>query len=199
MNLEEIKAVWSEMSDQLEKQKKLTNEIILKMTQERYSNKFQKITIIESIGAIVCFIAALYVLLNFGKLDTWYLLVCGIITLGFMLILPILVLRSLSQLKNLNITEGSYKDTIVKFSRVKKNLLMQQQFGMYGGVLVFFTSLAIFAKMFNDEDIFLNQQEVGLYIFTAVVLVLLVLFTRWGYNCYKSITSSAENILKELE
>ena len=101
MDIEEIKAVWSEMSDQLEKQKKLTNEIILNMTQERYSNKFQKVTIIESFGAFICFIAALYLLLNFGKLDTWYLIMCGIITLGFMLILPVLVLRSLSKIKNL--------------------------------------------------------------------------------------------------
>lgn len=199
MDLEEIKAVWSEMSDQLDKQKKLTNEIILNMTQERYSNKFQKITIIESFGAFICFITALYLMLNFGKLDTWYLLLCGIITLGFMLVLPVLVLRSLSKIKNLNITEGTYKDTIVKYARVKKNLLMQQQFGMYGGVVVFFTSLAVFAKMFKDEDIFMHQQEVGVYIFTVVVLILLVFFTRWGYNCYKSITSSAENILKELE
>lgn len=199
MDLEEIKAVWSEMSDQLDKQKKLTNEIILNMTQERYSNKFQKITIIESFGAFICFITALYLMLNFGKLDTWYLLLCGIITLGFMLVLPVLVLRSLTKIKNLNITQGTYKDTIVKYARVKKNLLMQQQFGMYGGVVVFFTSLAVFAKMFKDEDIFMHQQEVGVYIFTVVVLILLVFFTRWGYNCYKSITSSAENILKELE
>jgi hypothetical protein len=199
MDLEEIKTIWSEMSDQLEQQKKLTNEIILKMTQERYSNKFQKVTIYESIGALICFVAAVFIIVNFGKLDTWYLAVCGIITLGFMLILPVLVLRSLSQLKNLNITENNYGDTIVKYERAKRNLLMQQQFGIYGGFVVFFTSLAVFSKIFSDEDLFLAQQDSWLYIFTLVILVLLFFFSRWGYKCYKSITSSAENILKELE
>ena len=199
MDLEELKAVWSEVSDQLEKQKKLTNEIILNMTQERYSNKFKKITNIESFGAIICYLGALLVIANFAKLDTWYLVICGIITLGFMLILPTLVLRSLSQIKNLNITDGTYRDTIVKFERVKKNLLLQQQFGMYGGFIVFFTSLAVSSKMISGEDIFLKQLDTGIYIFIGVVLVLLFFFTRWGYNCYKSITSSAENILNELE
>ena len=199
MDLEEIKAVWSEMSDQLEQQKKLTNEIILKMTQERYSNKFQKITIFESMGAVICFIAAFFLIVNFGKLDTWYLAVCGGITLVFMLVLPILVLRSLSQLKNLNITEGSYRDTIVKYEKAKRNLLMQQQFGIYGSFVIFFTTLAIFSKIFSGEDIFMQQQDTWIYVFTIAVAILLVFFARWGYKCYKSITSSAENILKELE
>ncbi|MEX0289613.1 MAG: hypothetical protein AB3N14_10935 [Flavobacteriaceae bacterium] len=199
MDLEEIKAVWSEMSDQLEQQKKLTNEIILKMTQERYSNKFQKVTIFESLGAIVCFIAALFLIINFDKLDTWYLAVCGGITLVFMLVLPVLVLRSLSQIKNLNITQSSYKDTVVKYEKVKRNLLMQQQFGIYGSFVIFFTSLAIFSKIFSGEDIFVQQQDTGVYIFTVAMGILLFFFARWGYKCYKSITSSAESILRELE
>jgi len=199
MDLEAIKKVWSEMSDQLEKQKKLTNEIILKMTQERYSNKFRNILNIESFGAVICYLGAILLIANFGKLDTWYLVLCGIITLGFMLILPLLVLRSLSQIKNLNITKGTYKDTIVKFERVKKNLLLQQQFGVFGGFMVFFTALAVSAKIMSGEDIFMKQQDLGVYIFTGITIVLLFFFTRWGYNCYKSITTSAENILKELE
>jgi hypothetical protein len=199
MDFEEIKAVWSEMSDQLEQQKKLTNEIIIKMTQERYSNKFQKIIAYESIGAVICFAAALFLILNFSKLDTWYLASCGIVTLMFLLVIPILVLRSLSRIKKLDITENSYKDTIVKYERMKKNLLLQQQFGVYGSVLIFFTSLAIFSKISSGKDIFLIQQDVSVYLLILPVLVALVFFARWGYTCYKSITSSAETILRELE
>jgi len=199
MDLEEIKAIWSDMSDQLEQQKKLTNEIIIKMTQERYSNKFQKITIFESMGAVVCFIAAFYIIINFDKLDSWYLVVCGVITLVFMLVLPILVLRSLHQIRNLNITESSYRDTVVNYERIRRNLLMQQQFGIYGSFVIFFTTLAIFSRISSGEDIFQDYQDTGVYIFGAIVCVLLYFFARWGYGCYKSITSSAESIIKELE
>jgi hypothetical protein len=199
MDLEEIKAIWSDMSDQLEHQKKLTNEIILKMTQQRYSNKFQKITIYERIGAVICFITAFFLLINFDKLDTWYLALCGGITLVFVVVLPILVLRSLNHIKNLNITDSSYSDTIVKYEKARRNLLVQQQFGIYGSFVIFFTTLAIFSKIFSGEDIFIEQQDTGMYVFTAAVGILLVFFTRWGYKCYKSITSSAENILRELE
>ena len=67
-----MQQTWKEMSLELEKQKKLTTTIILKMTQEKYKNKFGTITIIESIGAVICFIAAIYILINFAKLDTWF-------------------------------------------------------------------------------------------------------------------------------
>ena len=89
MDLEEIQTIWSEMSDQLEQQKKLTNELIMKMTQERYRTKFDKITFYESIGAVICFLAAIYFLVNINKLDTWYLLACGIFTIAFLILLPI--------------------------------------------------------------------------------------------------------------
>ncbi len=199
MNLEEIQAVWSEMSDQLENQKKLTNEIIMQMTQQRYTNKFKKITFYETIGAIICFAAALGIILNFHKLDTWYLMLCGGLTLLFTLFLPIAVLRSLSRISKVNLVESSYKDTIVHYSKEKKHLLMLQQFGMYAGFIVFFCAIPVSSKILSNKDFFMMEKSIGFYLFVAVVLVFLFFFVRWGYGCYKRITNSAEDILKELE
>ena len=60
MEIEELQSVWSEMSAQLEKQKKLTNELIMEMTQNRYSTKFDKLTFYETIGAVISFVMAIY-------------------------------------------------------------------------------------------------------------------------------------------
>ncbi len=199
MDLEEIKEVWAEMSDQLEQQKKLTNEIILKMTQQNYTNKFQKVTNYESVGAIFCFLIAMYILLNFGKLDTWYLQLCGGITLAFLLIMPLLVLRALTQIKKLSITENNYKETIVAFEKAKTHLLMIQQFSIYLSFILFFTTIPVASKLISNEDFFIMEKENWLYGFIAIVLVFVFFFSRWGYRCYKRITNSAENVLRELE
>ena len=197
MDLEEIQTVWSEMTDQLEKQKKLTTELIMKMTQERYRTKFDKITFYETIGAVVCFVMALYLLVNINKLDTWYLLACGIFTVAFLIILPIITLGLLGKIKRMNIIKNSFKETIVGYTKSKNQLLLMQRVGIYLSFVLMFTCLPVFSKIMNNKDLFLQGKIWLTYI--PVMVIFLLLFTRWGYKCYKNITNSAENILKELE
>jgi len=197
MDLEEIKTVWSEMSDQLEKQKKLTNEIILKMTQERYTNKIQRISTYETIGAILCFAMALVVLFNFAKLDIWYLMVCGVFTFVYLLVLPILVLRSITSMKKIKFAKDSYKEALIGFTKAKKQFLFIQRMGIYLGFILVFTSLPVASKIMKNKDLFLENEVLRWYF--PIMAVFLFFFGRWGYNCYRGITNSAENILKELE
>ena len=197
MDLEEIQTIWSEMSVQLAQQKKLTNELIMKMTQERYRTKFDKITFYESIGAVICFIMAIYFLVNLDKLDTWYLLTCGIFTIAFLIILPIITLGLLGKIKRMNIVKNSFKETIVGYTKAKNQLLLMQRVGIYLSFVLMFTCLPVFSKIMNNKDLFL-QNRIWL-IYLPIMAVFLFFFTRWGYKCYKNITNSAENILKELE
>lgn len=197
MDLEEIQTIWSEMSDQLAQQKKLTNELIMKMTQERYRTKFDKITFYESIGAVICFTMAIYFLVNLDKLDTWYLLTCGIFTIAFLIILPIITLGLLGKIKRMNIVKNSFKETIVGYTKAKNQLLLMQRVGIYLSFVLMFTCLPVFSKIMNNKDLFL-QSRIWL-IYLPIMAVFLFYFTRWGYKCYKNITNSAENILKELE
>ena len=41
MELEEMKVLWQEMSQQVEKQKSLTDKLIIEMTQQKYAQKFE--------------------------------------------------------------------------------------------------------------------------------------------------------------
>jgi len=197
MELQELQTLWSQVSQELADQKKLTNEIIMKMTQERYSNKFSKIAIYESFGAVICFLAAIYVLFNFGKLEIWYLQLCGIFTIFFLFILPVLTLKSLRRIKKINVAESNFKDTIVQFTKAKNQLLLLQRVGIYLSFLLMFTTLPVASKLLKNKDLFL---ETGVwYIYLPIMGIFLFFFTKWGYGCYKSITRSAENILSELE
>ena len=197
MEIEELQSVWSEMSDQLEKQKKLTNELIMEMTQDRYRNKFDKITFYETIGAVICFAMAIYLLVNINKLDTWYLLSCGIFTIAFLIILPIITLGLLGKIKRINILKNSFKETIVGYTKARNQLLLMQRIGIYLSFILVFTCLPVFSKIMKNKDLFLHTRAWLIYL--PIMAIFLFFFTRWGYKCYKNITNSAENILKQLE
>lgn len=197
MDLDEIQKVWLDMTDQLEKQKKLNNDLIMKMTQQRFKGKFEKIKMYETIGAVICFIMAIFILFNLNKLDTWYLLACGLFTVAFLLVLPVITLGLLGKLQRMNIVDNSYKETIVGYTKAKNQLLLMQRVGIYLSFVLMFTCLPVFSKIMKDKDLFINSQSWLVYI--PVMVIFLAIFTRWGYKCYKNITNSAENILKELE
>ena len=89
MELEEMQAAWSQMSQDLEKQKQLTDEIILKMTQQKYTSQWNKIFTAEKIGGIICYTALIALLFNFNKFDTLGLQISGILCIIILAILPI--------------------------------------------------------------------------------------------------------------
>ena len=197
MNVEELQSTWAEMSQELEKQKKLTHEIIIDMTQIRYKNQLQKIANYEGFGAVICFVIALVILVNFNKLDTWYLQLCGLITLFFLLVLPVLVLRSIKSMKRIDISQGKYAENLLAFNKARNQFLLIQRMGIGLGFGLIITTLPVAGKILNNRDLFLESQAWIWYV--PLMIIFLFFFSRWGYRAYKGITGSAESILMETE
>ena len=199
MEIEEMQALWSDMSDQLEQQKKLTNEIIMQMTHVRYARKFQTIFTVEAMGAVICFLLAIGLAVNFYKLDTLYFKLSGVYTLVILVLYPLLVLRTLLRLKRLNITKKNYTEILVDFMKEKKRILAIQKFGAFFYIPLMPACLLVAVKIIKDKNFLTMDKSLSLYIFIGITLLLSTYITWWGYNHYKKITNSAEHILKELE
>ena len=198
MELKQMQILWDEMSAKVDEQKILTDKLIMDMTQERYRNKIQKISKYESLGAIVCFIAAAGILMKVSQLDTWYLLASGLFTTAYLIVIPLLVLRSIFRLKSVNILKNNLKQTIVDFTKRRKHFLFMQRLGIYLNFLLIFASLPVTVKLMNGKDLFESQTNVW-YWYIPIMVVFLVLFSKWGYGHYKRMSESAGNLLKELE
>ena len=199
MEIEQMKELWGQLSQKVEQQEQLTDQLILDMTQERYTNRFDKILTYESIGAVICFIAALFLMLDFDKLDTWYLKASGIFILLFLISLPILVLRSLIKIKSLDISQTDFRQTIVGYERAKNELLVLQRFGIYLSFVLALLVLPVSLKIFKNQDFFKTSHDASLWIAIGVFFIFLIFFAKWGYGCYQRITNSAEDLLKDLE
>ncbi|TVZ14256.1 hypothetical protein [Maribacter sp. MAR_2009_72] len=199
MELEELQSAWVQMGNELERQKKLTNTIILNMTKAKYQNKFKSALTLETIGAIVCFALALLFLYKFNVLDTWYLRLCGILTIGYMVIFPVLVLYALRRIKNLDLLNGSYKANLTHYLKSKNRLLRIQQIAMGIGMAGMVFILPTFSKISSGKDIFMEGLRSTQWIFLTITLVITLIFCLWGYRGYMRLTKSAQEILKELD
>ncbi|WP_276392103.1 hypothetical protein [Eudoraea chungangensis] len=198
MKLEEMQEIWSEMSHQIEEQKIITNDLIMKMTKNQYHRKFDRLTFYESIGSVICFIMAFFILINFKDLNTWYLFSSGLFTVVFLIVLPILTLGSIGRLKRLDVSRSNLKEMIIKYKKYKGQLLLIQRLGIYLSFLLMFTVLPVFSKIMKGKDLFIENHSL-LLIYMLVMSVFLLFFSRWGYKCYQNITKSAEDVLKELD
>ena len=65
MELEEMKSIWEDMSQKVDQQKVLTNQLILDMTKERYENNIRRISVPETLSALICFAVVFYLISNF--------------------------------------------------------------------------------------------------------------------------------------
>ena len=113
MELEEMRNEWQEMSKELEKQQLLTDKLIIDMTQEKYNNKLKSISIPETIGAVICVLGAIYISINFNKLDTWYLVVCGVFAVVYLILLPLKSIGSIRKMQQVTIADKTIEQTLM--------------------------------------------------------------------------------------
>lgn len=198
MELEEMREVWQELTDQLESQKKLNSKMIKKMTELQYKNSISKIVIPEIIGALICFAATLYILINFQKLDTWYLMVSAFFSIFILIFLPIMSLRALKNLYTISPAKYSYKEMIVNYRKEQNRFKFVQKLAIYLSFLLMFAIIPVSLKLISNKDLSeLNYQKL-LWILPIGIL-LFIWVTRWAYRCYNTIMKSTDDLLSELD
>jgi len=196
MELDEIKNLWAEMSDQIAHQKKMTDSLIIKMTRSDYRNKFLKIWIPEAIGTCICFAAAVYIIVDFQKLDTWYLILCGMVSLFILFILPLLSFYTLHKIRSVNIRQNNYKQILQEYSKSSSEFVIIQKFSFYMTAVLLLTSLPVMGQLIAGKDLFIESR---LWLWYAVGYPFFYGFSRWVFRKYAKLTKEAEEILKELE
>ena len=196
MELEEMKKLWGEMSIEMEKQKKLTDSLIIQMIQGNYKNKINKILIPEAMGTLVSFAAMLFILINFQKLNTWYLLFCGMVSVTMIALLPFLSIRAIRKIRSINISANNYKESLMEYSKGKIHFVFSQKLSFYLGSILMLTILPVMGQLIGGVDFFTATK---LWYWYAIGFPFYYWFATWVFKYYNKTASDAENILKELE
>lgn len=196
MELEEMKTLWDEMSGAIEKQQKLTDSLILKMTRTSFRNKVNTIFIPEIIGSAVCMAAVLLILFNFQALNNWYLLFCGLASVTILILIPALSLQSIFAIRSINISGNNLEQLILQYSKTKKHFIAIQKTSFYLGALLFLVSIPVMGKVIGNKDFF---KEADLWYIFAVGFFAFYFFARWIFKKYTKAVEDAENIIRELQ
>ncbi|WP_196895295.1 hypothetical protein [Aureivirga marina] len=196
MDLDTMKKNWEKLSDEIEKQKSITDKLIIDMTKEKYNNNLRRILVPEIIGAIICFSAAIYALIHFDRLDTWYFQILGVLFLISLIIFPMIVLRSIFSLSEISIGNGTSKEMIDRFIQKRKNLLLVQKITAVSNFVLLFTTLPVTSKVMNNKDIFLEPMK--LILFVLIMGTFLFFFTTWYLKSLKKKTQNMQKMLEDL-
>ena len=197
MELEEMQAAWTQMSNQLEKQKKLTDDIIMKMTQEKFSKQWNTIGAAEKVGTVISYIAAIVLLFHFNKLDTPLLQVCGVLCVLILFIAPILSLKSIYGVQNISVADP-YTKMMERYATAKKRFVNFQKANMILSFFFMLLTIPVTGKLFNDENLF-ESLDTKLLIALPICFLLFFLLIRYVSKCYRGILKRSEDILNEIE
>lgn len=196
MEFEEMKSLWDEMSGKIDAQKKLTDSLIIKMTKVNYKNKILKIFIPELIGSLICFADAAYILVGFQKLDKWYLMICGVVTVLVLVLLPILSLNAIHKIRSVNILDNNYRQSLQEYSKGKQQFIFVQKLNFYLGAVLLLTILPVMGQLIAGKDLFIESR---LWLWYAVGYLFFYGVSKLVFRKYAKATVEAEEILKELE
>lgn len=196
MELEEMKTLWGNMSQELDRQKLLTDQLVVEMTQKKFKDTLSGISLPETVGTFICFAMAIFGIVNFAKLDTWYLILCGIISIGFCIILPLFSMNSILRMKKIDLSKLSYKDSLKQYATEKNRFVKIQKVSYYLGFIFSLAVLPVAGKLMKDKDLLLESKLWIWYVPLAIGFHFL--FSKWVYKYYSKVTKGAQNLLNDL-
>lgn len=196
MELEEMQSTWSALSKRVEKQENITNQIIEEMTQKKYNSKLNKIVYSEYIGTIVCFIAAVYLILNLTKIENTPVQILALASIALLFILPIISLKSLHTIKSVNITSKTYLEAINSFASQKIRFQKFQKLNVLLGFSLVLMTVPVLSAI-QGKDLSETPYFWSL-IFPFFILIFLA-FAFWVLKSYNKVLNDTERMLADID
>jgi len=197
MELDDMKTAWTDLSTQIEKQKQLTDKLIMTMTEERYKNKLSKIHTPELIATFVCIGLVVLIATHYHRYDTLFLQACAIFSIGFFLIMPMLSLRSIRRAQNLDILNKDHKQVLEEYAHAKRGILSVQKLSFYLSFILMIAALPVMLKIMAPEKTI--KPEVW-YWYLPVTMTLFIYFAKKRvYRYYEKMATQAGELIKEIE
>ena len=197
MDLDEMKLAWSDMTVQMEQQKKLTDDIILKMTQEKSTSRLGRIIALESFGLLVTFIALVYVILNFDKLGDWLEITGGFGTIAIMVLGIGFGINIILKAKRIDLAKHDLTTTINYFKRFKATLGLYKRLSIAINIIAPLFVFPLAFALFSDKNILENPAIAGKGIIAAIIITPVVLWLIIKF--YKKNIGAVNSAFKNLK
>ncbi|MEE2771720.1 MAG: hypothetical protein VX712_05845 [Bacteroidota bacterium] len=195
MELEEMKNLWEGMSKKVEKQELLTKNLLEKVTEQKYHSKLNKIRHSEMIGTIICYLGAVYLIMNFVKIDPLAEKIFAIIAIGLLLTLPVISLRSLNRMQNLPISSKTYLDTLNDFGKRKMRFQKFQKLNVSLGLFLLIVAIPVLSAI---KGVDLSETEHFWTLTFPISIIAFLGFAFWVFRSYKKSLEATEKLLSDI-
>lgn len=195
MELEELKNTWQAMSKRVEKQEFLTNQILEKMKREKYHSKLNKIGYSEYIGTMICYIGAAYLIMNFTKIDDILMQIFAITAIALLFILPVISLKSLRAVKNINIASKTYIQAIEDFAKRKTRFQRLQKLNVSIALFLMLVAIPVLSAI-QGKDI--AQVPYFWTLIFPISIIFFLVFAVWVLKSYNKILNETEKMLSDI-
>lgn len=195
MELEEMKNLWEGMSKKVEKQELLTKNLLEKVTEQKYHSKLNKIRYSEMIGTIICYLGAVYLIMNFVKIDPLAEKIFAIIAIGLLLTLPVISLRSLNRMQNLPISSKTYLDTLNDFGKRKMRFQKFQKLNVSLGLFLLIVAIPVLSAI---KGVDLSETEHFWTLTFPISIIAFLGFAFWVFRSYKKSLEATEKLLSDI-
>lgn len=195
MELEEMKNLWEGMSKKVEKQELLTKNLLEKVTEQKYHSKLNKIRYSEMIGTIICYLGAVYLIMNFVKIDPLTEKIFAIIAIVLLLALPVISLRSLNRMQNLPISSKTYLDTLNDFGKRKMRFQKFQKLNVSLGLFLLIVAIPVLSAI---KGVDLSETEHFWTLTFPISIIAFLGFAFWVFRSYKKSLEATEKLLSDI-
>lgn len=197
MELDDMKTAWADLSMQIEKQKRLTDKLIMTMTQERYKNKLDKIYTPELIATFVSIGLVILIAVYYHRYDTIFLKACAIFSIGFFIIMPVLSLRSIRRARGLDILNKDHKQVLEEYVHAKQEILSIQKVSFYLSFILMVVALPVMLKIIAPEKTI--KPDVWYWYLPIMTTLFIYVAKNRVYRYYVKMATQAGDLLKSLD
>lgn len=197
MELEELKSNWQKISMELDKQKVLTNELILKMAGNRSRSMLRSILAIERSGIALTSAMMIYIFFNMGRLNDWFSLTAGISTLVILMTGLIMSFILIKRIQNVDIVNNGYRQTLLDVNRIKTFQLIMKRMSAFLAPVLLITILPTFAALWFEKNLINDLMDFWESLIPGLVLIPVIWYILSRF--YSQKLNDLNKLLKEYE
>jgi uncharacterized integral membrane protein len=197
MELDDMKILWDDMHQKPAKQTGFAHHNISDLIQLKFNKKANNFKVAEIIGFFAAYTFAGIILFKFNMLDKWYLVICGVILVIYLLLMPLYTIAGIKRLKKIDLANSSYKEVMEHFYTVKSRLKQSEKISLMASPFLFVASIAIFTKIFTGKDFFSMTFQLPLVILIFLSLLGAILFNIRAFKKREKQLQSVNRLLEE--
>ncbi|RXG12169.1 hypothetical protein DSM03_11143 [Leeuwenhoekiella aestuarii] len=196
MELEELKNLWEGMSDKLQQQEQHTKKLLEEVTEHKYHSKLRTIKTSETLGAVICYLGALYLILNFQKIEPLAEQIFAIIAIVLLFSLPVISLRSLKAMQQMPVSSKTYLETLTNFRKSRVQFIKFQRLTVSLGLFLVVIAIPVLAAI---KGIDLSETEHFWTLTFPIGIIAFLGFGFWVLRSYTKTLKATEQLLSEIK